>query len=101
MSFPQPKKVRFSYRNRRRRRRCQKQITHGLVPVQLLLRELVGPSMVEERLLQLGEDGLELLEGGLLGHVCGLLCRISEGGFTTVRCRRRERNLQGRREKEV
>lgn len=43
-------------------------LAYLLVPVQLLLGELVGASMVEDGLLQLGPDRLEFLEGGSLGH---------------------------------
>lgn len=42
--------------------------TYLLVPVKLLLGELVRASMVEENLLELGEDGVELVEGSLFSH---------------------------------
>lgn len=43
--------------------------THRLVPVELLLGQLVLLRMLEQVCLQLGEDRLELLEGGLLRHL--------------------------------
>jgi hypothetical protein len=44
--------------------------TYSFVPVELLLRELVGAGMVEKSLLKLGVNGVELLKSGLLSHLC-------------------------------
>ncbi len=42
--------------------------SYSFVPIHELLWELVGFCMVEEVPDELGEDGLELLKGGGLGH---------------------------------
>lgn len=65
--------------------------TYSLVPVDLLLGQLVRLGMLDEVGLQLGEDGLEFLQGSSLRHVCwgcGLLAVVAvagcvESGVTT------------------
>lgn len=44
--------------------------TYRLIPGKLPLREVVLLGLCQENLLQLGEDGFELLQRGFLRHGC-------------------------------
>jgi hypothetical protein len=46
-----------------------------------LLGEVVGAGLLQENLLEFGEDGLELLEGSLLSHDCGLVGVIGDSSW--------------------